>query len=161
MKHPVLLALPIAAALVLGACGKSEEPAEDAAAPASGAVDEPKTDVEKALADVQEKGREAIQAAAEAADKMAESAREKGGEIAEATMEQSAEFADAANAKAEELAARVKEYIENNDTDLAAETMEKLREIKASLSESARAQIEQLEEALAAAKGEAEPHQGQ
>ena len=88
---------------------------------------------------------------------MAESAREKGGEIVESATLAGAEMAETADAQAEALLAEVKEYIENKDIDLAAETMEKLRALKASLSESWQARIEQLEQMLAAAKGSAEP----
>ena len=61
-------------------------------------------------------------------------------------------MAAAANAQAEALMAKVKEYIENDDTDLAAETMDKLRAIKDSLSETVQEQIEVLEQMLADAK---------
>lgn len=157
MKYSIPFTVLLAAALGLSACGKSEEPAEEAAAPATGSTEEAKSDVENALAEAKEKGREAAEAAAEAAAQVAESAREKGGEIAETAKEAGAEMAAAANAQAEALVAKVKEYIANNDTDLAAETMEKLRAVKASLSESVQAQIEQLEQMFADAKGSAEP----
>ena len=152
MKYSIPFTLILAAILGLSACGKSEEPAEEAAAPATGSAAEEKSDVEKALADAKEKGREAAEAAAVAAAKVAESAREKGGEIAASAKESGAQMAAAANAQAEALMAKVKEYIENDDTDLAAETMDKLRAIKDSLSESVQEQIEVLEQMLADAK---------
>lgn len=152
MKYSIPFTLILAAILGLSACGKSEEPAEEAAAPATGSAAEEKSDVEKALADAKEKGREAADAAAVAAAKVAESAREKGGEIAASAKESGAQMAAAANAQAEALMAKVKEYIENDDTDLAAETMDKLRAIKDSLSESVQEQIEVLEQMLADAK---------
>jgi len=157
MKYSIPFTLILAVALGLSSCGKSEEPAEEAAAPATGSAEEEKSDVEKALAEAKEKGREAAEAAAVAAAQVAESAREKGGEIAASATESGAQMAVAANAQAEALIAKVKEYIENNDTDLAAETMDKLRAIKTSLSESAQAQIEQIEQMLAESKGSAEP----
>lgn len=146
MKHSIPFTVILAAALGLSACGKDEEPAKEAAAPATGAAEEAKPDVEKALAEAKDKGREAAEAAVEAAAQVAESAREKGGEIA-----------DAANTQAEALIAKVQEYIQSNETDLAAETMEKLRAIKDSLSESTQAQVERLEQMLAAVKGDVEP----
>mgnify|MGYP003573532692 FL=1 len=152
MKYSIPFTLILAAILGLSACGKSEEPAEEAAAPATGSAAEEKSDVEKALADAKEKGREAADAAAVAAAKVAESAREKGGEIAASAKESGAQMAAAANAQAEALMAKVKEYIENDDTDLAAETMDKLRAIKDSLSETVQEQIEVLEQMLADAK---------
>jgi len=152
MKYSIPFTLILAVALGLSSCGKSEEPAEEAAAPATGSAEEEKSDVEKALAEAKEKGREAAEAAAVAAAQVAESAREKGGEIAASATESGAQMAVAANAQAEALIAKVKEYIENNDTDLTAETMEKLRAVKDSLSESVRAQIEELEQILADAK---------
>jgi outer membrane protein OmpA-like peptidoglycan-associated protein len=162
MNYSILFTVIAAAALGLSACGKSEEPAEEAAAPVTGAAEEAKSDAEKALAEAKEKGREAAEAASEAAAQVAKSARERGGEIAETAKEAGTEMADAANARAEAFIAQVKEYLANNDTDLAAETMEKLRAIKASLSETAQAQIEQLEQMLAATKGgAAPPPQGQ
>ena len=155
MKFYIPATVILAATIGLSACGKSEEPAEEAAAPTTGAAEEAKADVQKALAEAKEKGQEA-------AAQVAESAREKGGEIADNAKEAGAQMAEAANAQAEALVAKVKEYIENNDTDLAAETMEKLRAVKASLSESMQARIEQLEQMLAAADGGAEkPPQGQ
>lgn len=157
MKYFIPFTVILAAALGLSACDKGEEPAEEAAAPVAGAAEETKSDLEKALAGAEEKGREAAEAAAEAAAQVEESAREKGGEIVESATVAGADMAETANAQAEALVAKVKEYIENNDIDLAAETMEKLRAIKASLSESAQAGIEQLEQMLAAAKGGAEP----
>jgi hypothetical protein len=157
MKYSIPFTVILAAALGLSACDKGEEPAEEAAAPATGVAEETKSDVEKAVTGAVEKGREAAGAAVEAAAQAAESAKEKGGEIVESATAAGADMAETASAQAEALIAKVKEYIENNDIDLAAETMEKLRAIKASLSESAQARIEQLEQMLAAAKGSAEP----
>lgn len=157
MKHPIPFILALAAILALGACGKTEEPAEEAAAPATGAAEETKSEAEMAIAEAKEKGKEAAGAAATAVTEMAESAREKGGEIAESAQVAGTEMADTASAQAEALIAKVKDYIANNEIDLAAEAMEKLQAVKASLPESAQAQIERLEQMLAGSKSGAEP----
>lgn len=152
MKYSIPVAVLLAATVGLSACGKSEEPAKEEAAPAIGTAEEERSDVQKALAEAKATGKEAAAAAAEAASQVVDSAREKGGEIAESAKESGAQMVAAANAQAETLIAKVKEYIENNDTDLAAETMEKLRAVKSSLSESVQAQIDELEQFLADAK---------
>lgn len=157
MKHPIPLTLALAITLGLGACGKTEEPAEETAAPATGAAEETMSEAEKAIADAKVQGKEATEAAAKAVTEVAESAREKGGEMAESAKAAGAEMADTATGQAEALIAKVKEYMENNEIDLAAATMEKLRAVKASLPESAQAQIEQLEQMLSASKSGAEP----
>ena len=157
MKHSIPITLILAAALGLSACDKGEEPAEEAAAPATGAGEETKSDVDKAVTGAIDKGREAAGAAVEAAAQALASAKEKGGEIVESATVAGTDLAETASAQAEALMAKVREYIENNDIDLASETMEKLRALKASLSESAQARIDQLEQMLAAAKGSAEP----
>jgi len=159
MKHTIPLLLPLVFALGLSACGKEDEPAEQEAAPATGEIEAPKTDVQKALENAREKSREAAEAAAEAAAEIAETAREKGGEIAETTRVQGAAMAEAANARAAELVARVKAYIENNEVAPTEELMTQLRQLKASLSESLQAQVVQLEELLA--EGNAVPEQDQ
>ncbi|MCG6860259.1 MAG: hypothetical protein LJE70_03105 [Chromatiaceae bacterium] len=65
-------------------------------------------------------------------------------------------MADAVSANAEELIAKAKGYIESKDTELAAEAMERLRELRNTLPQSMQEKIDQLEGMLTAAKSGAE-----
>ena len=135
MNKPIVFAFLVAAAVGLSACGKSEEPAQEQKAPETGVVEEGKAMVEQA----------------------AEAAKEGAGEAAE----KASEMADEAIAKAEELIDQAKEYIENNEIDLAQEVMEQLRKLKDSLPESVQAQIDNLEQMLSSASSAPAPAGGQ
>lgn len=65
-----------------------------------------------------------------------------------AAMEEGAELAGAAVEKAEELIQQAKDYIDNNQIDLAEGVMEQLRTLKDSLPETLHEQIGKLEAIL-------------
>lgn len=136
MNDRVLIAILVAASVGLSACGKSEEPAEAQKAPETGAVEEAKTMAEQAV---------------DATKKGADKASEKASEMTSTAMEKGAEMADAAVAQAEDLIQKAKEYIDNNQIDLAQEAMNQLRSLKDALPESLQAQIDKLEEMLSSA----------
>jgi hypothetical protein len=120
----------LTATVGLSACGKSEEPE----APETGAVEEERTMAEEA-AEVAKEG-------AEKASEITDAAMEKGAEMAEA---------HAAVAKGEELIQQAKDYIDNQEIDLAEEVMAQLRKLRDSLPESLQEQIDKLEAMLASA----------
>lgn len=154
MKVIVTLALPLTVALVLSGCDRSEEPADETTGPATGVVEESKSDVEKALEEAGQKGREAVV-------DTAESLRQTGDEIADTARAQGSELAEATTEKADQLIASVKRYIEENNIDLARESMDQLRAIKSSVSESVQATIDQLEQMLSRAESSPQSSQGQ
>ena len=141
MNNGIFIALLAAAAIALTACGKSEEPAKEMAAPETGAVEEQKSAVEQAMGSMKKEGQEA----AEGTSQMATAAMEKGGEMA-----------DAAAAEAGGLIQQATDYIAENKIDLANGVMEQLRTLKDSLPESLQAQIDNLEQMLSSAQGGAE-----
>jgi acyl-CoA reductase-like NAD-dependent aldehyde dehydrogenase len=128
MNSRLLLALVLTATVGLSACGKSEEPE----APETGAVEEETTMAEEAA-------------------EVAKEGAEKASEMTDAAMEKGAEMADAAVAKGEELIQQAKDYIDNQEIDLAEEVMAQLRKLRDSLPESLQEQIDKLEAMLASA----------
>jgi acyl-CoA reductase-like NAD-dependent aldehyde dehydrogenase len=147
----LLLAFVVTAAVGLTACEKGEEAEPEQKAPETGAVSEEKTMVEQAaevLEEGAEKASEMAGAAMEKGAEMAGSAKDQGEEMTTAAKETGAEMAGATVAKAEELIQKAKDYIENNEIDLAGEVMEQLRTLKDSLPEKLQEQIDKLEAML-------------
>ena len=151
------LSFALLAAMTLGlsACGDADQaPTEPApAAPETGATDDTKTSMDV----VKEKLDSATKSAAEAGDQAAAAAAvaaqtlsEKGGEMADAMTEKGNEMADAATDKARQMIASVQDYLADNDLDSAQGIMDKLSQVKDSLPEALKAEIEALQEKIAA-----------
>ena len=129
MTSRLLLAIVVTATVGLTACGKSEEPAPEQKAPETGAVEEGKTMIEQAA-------------------EVAKEGAEKASEMTSAAMEEGTDMAGAAVEKAEKLIQQAKDYIDNNQIDLAEGVMEQLRTFKDSLPDTLQEQIGKLEAML-------------
>jgi hypothetical protein len=78
---------------------------------------------------------------------------EKGDEMADAIGERSAQMSDAATDKARAMIASVQDYLAANDLDSARGVMDKLNQIKDSLPEALKTEIETLKAKIASMTG--------
>jgi len=159
MNTKFTIACLVAMILGLAACGDNGESKTDAKAPApeTSATGEDKTSLDV----FKEKVDAATQSAAEAGDQAAEataaaaqSLSEKGGEMADTASEKGSELADAADAKARQMIASVQDYLAENDLDSAQGIMDNLNQIKDSLSETLKTEIEALQAKIASMTGD-------
>ena len=158
MNAKLTIALLTAMTLGLAACGDNDQAKTDAQTPApeTSATDEGKTSMDA----VKEKVDAATQSAAEAGDQAAAAAAdaaqtlsEKGSEMADSVSEKGSEMADAATDKAREMIASVQDYLAENDLNSAQGIMDKLNQIKDSLPETLKAEIEALQAKIASMTG--------
>jgi gas vesicle protein len=158
MNTKSTVALLAVMTLGLAACGDSDQATTDAQPPApeTSAVEEGKSSmdalkerVDAATQSAAETGDQAAAAAAAAAQALSE----KGGEMADAVSEKGSEMADAASDKARQMIASVQDYLAENDLDSAQGIMDKLNQIKESLPETLKAEIEALQAKIASMTG--------
>lgn len=150
MSRQILLTLAIAATLGLNACGPSEEPEQTTAEPGDAAPAQPSL-IERAAEAAREAtqvAREKLEAVATAGSEAAGTAREKGGEITQAAVD-----------KASDLIQQVKDYIAEQDLDLAGSAMEQLRTLRDSLPQGLQDEIDKLD-AMLTGMTEREPSAG-
>lgn len=150
MSRQILLTLAIAATLGLNACGPSEEPEQTTAEPGDAAPAQPSL-IERATEAAREAtqvAREKLEAVATAGSEAAGAAREKGGEITQAAVD-----------KANDLIQQVKDYIAEQDLDLAGSAMEQLRKLRDSLPQGLQDEIDKLD-AMLTGMTEREPSAG-
>lgn len=128
-----LALLAVVTALAVGGCGKKQDEAP-AADDSTGAAAQPSPSV---MDDVKETATEAVEEAQKAA---------------EAVMEEATGAAEDAVAKAKELLDQAREYLADRDLDSVEPIIEKLKELKDSLPDELRKQIENLEKTFGIAK---------
>jgi gas vesicle protein len=158
MNIKLTIALLTAMTLGLAACGDSDQATTDAQTPApeTSATDAGETSMDA----LKEKVDAATQSATEAGDQAAAAAAaavqtlsEKGGEMADTVSEKGSEMADAATDKARQMIASVQDYLAENDLDSAQGIMDKLNQIKDSLPETLKTEIEALQAKIASMTG--------
>jgi polyhydroxyalkanoate synthesis regulator phasin len=162
MNTKLSIALLTAMTLGLAACGDSDQAKTDAqtqtpaSEPATSATDEGKNSMDV----LKEKVDAAAQSAAEAGDQAASAAAaaaqalsEKGSEMVDRMSQKGSEMADAATSKAREMIASVQDYLAENDLNSAQGIMDKLSQIKDSLPEELKTEIEALQAKIASMRG--------
>jgi DNA anti-recombination protein RmuC len=159
MNTKLTFAMLAAMTLGLAACGDSDqgEPTEQtttsktsaAEQTGGGMLDAAQEQMQAAKESATKAGDQAAAAVATAAQAMGE----KGDEMADAIGERSAQMGDAAADKARAMIASVQDYLAANDLDSARGIIDKLNQIKDSLPETLKTEIEALTAKIASMTG--------
>ena len=133
MNNRLMLSLSATLLLALSGCGDNGQTTAEGEADSGSAMDAVKEKAQAAMDSASEAGKQAMDAASKAAG---------------ITTDQTEGLAQGTKAKAQELIEQVKTYLAENDLNPAQGILDRLSELKESLPETVRTEIDQLQQKL-------------